>query len=127
LLILLPLYDQAVRHSNPLATGLLLVPQGVGAAIVMPIAGRLTGKLGTRRVVAAGMTLAMLGTLAYTQGWRARAHTSSYAFLAVALLVIGFGPGSTSMPLDGGRLPGALARGNPAPPARSTPSWGSPE
>src|SRR6266511_2345162 len=60
----------------------------------MPIAGWLTDKLGARRVVAAGMTLAMLGTAAYTQ---VGAHTS-YAFLAAALLVIGFGLGSTSMP-----------------------------
>ncbi len=93
-LILLPLYYQTVRQETPLATGLLLVPQGLGAAIAMPIAGWLTDKLGARKVVAAGMTLAMLGTVAYTQ---VGAHTS-YAFLAVALLVIGFGLGSTSMP-----------------------------
>src|SRR6266536_3507077 len=93
-LILLPLYYQTVRQETPLATGLLLVPQGLGAAIAMPIAGWLTDKLGPRRVVAAGMTLAMLGTAAYTQ---VGAHTS-YAFLAAALLVIGFGLGSTSMP-----------------------------
>src|SRR6266581_3849476 len=93
-LILLPLYYQTVRQETPLATGLLLVPQGLGAAIAMPIAGWLTDKLGARKVVAAGMTLAMLGTVAYTQ---VGAHTS-YAFLAAALLVIGFGLGSTSMP-----------------------------
>jgi EmrB/QacA subfamily drug resistance transporter len=93
-LILLPLYYQSVRQESPLATGLLLVPQGVGAAIAMPIAGWLTDRLGARRVVAAGMTLAVLGTVAYTQ---VGAHTS-YAFLAAALLVIGLGLGSTGMP-----------------------------
>src|SRR6266545_1617597 len=66
-LILLPLYYQTVRQETPLATGLLLVPQGLGAAIAMPIAGWLTDKLGARKVVAAGMTLAMLGIAAYTQ------------------------------------------------------------
>jgi EmrB/QacA subfamily drug resistance transporter len=93
-LILLPLYYQAVRQQGPLGTGLLLVPQGLGAAIAMPVAGWLTDKLGARRVVVAGMTLAMLGTAAYTQ---VGPHTS-YLFLATALLVIGFGLGSTSMP-----------------------------
>ena len=93
-LILLPLYYQAVRHESPLATGLLLVPQGVGAALAMPVAGWLTDKLGARRVVLAGMTLAMLGTAAYTQ---VGAHTS-YAFLTMALFVIGLGLGSTAMP-----------------------------
>jgi len=92
-LILLPLYYQTVRHSSPLATGLLLVPQGVGAAIAMPIAGWLTDKIGARLVVA-GMTLDMLGTAAFT---RVGAHTS-YVLLAAALLVIGFGLGSTAMP-----------------------------
>jgi EmrB/QacA subfamily drug resistance transporter len=93
-LILLPLYYQTVRQASPLATGLLLVPQGVGAAIAMPIAGRLTDRIGARLVVMAGMALAMLGTAAYTQ---VGPHTS-YAFLAAALLVIGLGLGSTAMP-----------------------------
>ena len=38
-LILLPLYYQVARHEDPLHVGLLLVPQGVGAALVMPFAG----------------------------------------------------------------------------------------
>lgn len=37
-LILLPLYFQLVRGESPLATGLLLVPQGLGAALAMPLA-----------------------------------------------------------------------------------------
>lgn len=93
-LILLPLYYQAVRQESPLATGLLLVPQGVGAALAMPFAGWLTDKVGARLVVAAGMVMAMLGTAAYTQ---VGAHTS-YAFLATALFVIGLGLGSTFVP-----------------------------
>jgi EmrB/QacA subfamily drug resistance transporter len=93
-LILLPLYYQTVRQESPLATGLLLVPQGIGAAIAMPVAGWLTDKLGARLVVVAGMALDMLGTAAYTQ---VGAHTS-YAFLAAALLLIGLGLGSTVMP-----------------------------
>ena len=38
-LILLPLYYQLVRGESALATGLLLVPQGLGAALAMPLAG----------------------------------------------------------------------------------------
>ncbi len=93
-LILLPLYYQIVRHESPLATGLLLVPQGLGAALAMPLAGRLTDAIGARVVVPVGMTLAGLGTLAFTQ---VGANTS-YAYLAPALLVVGFGLGSTIMP-----------------------------
>jgi EmrB/QacA subfamily drug resistance transporter len=95
LLILLPLYYQVVRHASALQIGLLLIPQGVGAALAMPLAGRLTDKIGARAVVSAGTLAAMLGTLAYTQ---VRADTS-YLYLAAALLVTGLGIGSTIMPV----------------------------
>jgi len=93
-LILLPLYYQVVRHESPLQTGLLLVPQGLGAALAMPLAGWLNDKIGARVVVSAGMVLALLGTLAYTQVGAG----TSYLYLAGALLVIGVGLGSTIMP-----------------------------
>jgi EmrB/QacA subfamily drug resistance transporter len=93
-MILLPLYYQAVRGQTPLATGLLLVPQGVGAAIAMPLAGWLTDRLGARLVVAGGIVLAMLGTAVYTQV----GPGTPYAVLAAALLVVGLGLGSTIMP-----------------------------
>jgi len=93
-LILLPLYYQIVRGESPLATGLLLVPQGVGAALAMPVAGRLTDEIGARFVILSGLVLALVGTTAYTQ---VGAHTS-YVFLAGSLFVIGLGLGSTIMP-----------------------------
>jgi EmrB/QacA subfamily drug resistance transporter len=93
-LILLPLYYQIVRGESPLATGLLLVPQGVGAALAMPIAGRLTDEIGARIVVPAGILVALAGTGAYTQ---VGAETS-YPLLAGSLFVIGLGLGSTIMP-----------------------------
>jgi EmrB/QacA subfamily drug resistance transporter len=93
-LILLPLYYQVVRHESPLQTGLLLVPQGVGAALAMPLAGWLTDQIGARVVVSVGMVVAMVGMLAYTQV----GADTSYLYLAGALLVIGIGLGSTIMP-----------------------------
>ena len=93
-LILLPLYYQVVRHQSPLDVGLLLIPQGVGAAVAMPIAGWMTDKLGARLVVSAGLIVAVLGTLAYTDV----GADTSYAYLAAALFVLGLGIGSTIMP-----------------------------
>jgi EmrB/QacA subfamily drug resistance transporter len=93
-LILLPLYFQLVRGESPLDTGLLMMPQGIGAALAMPIAGWLTDRLGARVVVPAGVVLALLGTIAYTQVGRA----TSYPFLAGALLLIGLGLGATIVP-----------------------------
>jgi EmrB/QacA subfamily drug resistance transporter len=37
--LLLPLYFEIVRGRTPLETGLLLIPQGLGAALAMPVAG----------------------------------------------------------------------------------------
>jgi EmrB/QacA subfamily drug resistance transporter len=93
-LILLPLYYQLVRGESPLSTGLLLMPQGLGAALAMPIAGKLTDEIGARVVIPVGIVLALAGTAAYTQ---VGAHTS-YVYLAVALFVIGLGLGATIMP-----------------------------
>jgi EmrB/QacA subfamily drug resistance transporter len=93
-LILLPLYYQVVRHQSPLDVGLLLIPQGLGAAVAMPIAGWLTDQVGARLVVSAGLIVAVLGTLAYT----GVGADTSYAYLAAALFVLGLGIGSTIMP-----------------------------
>jgi EmrB/QacA subfamily drug resistance transporter len=93
-LILLPLYYQAVRHESALQTGLLLAPQGLGVALVMPLAGWLTDTVGARLVVSVGTVAALIGTLAYTQV----GADPSYLYLAAALLVIGIGLGSTIMP-----------------------------
>ncbi|HWD52181.1 MAG TPA: DHA2 family efflux MFS transporter permease subunit [Acidimicrobiales bacterium] len=93
-MLLLPLYFEIVRDRTPFGTGLLLVPQGLGAAIAISIAGALTDKVGARRVVLVGVTLALLGTAVYTQ---IGAHTS-YWYLAFALFLIGAGLGSTITP-----------------------------
>ena len=93
-LLLIPLYYQLVRHESPLQVGLLLVPQGVGAALAMPLAGHLTDRIGARLVVTVGVGVAVVGTLAYTQ---VDAETP-YAYLAAAMFVLGIGAGSTIMP-----------------------------
>src|SRR5512132_3243020 len=93
-LILLPLYYQLVRGESPLATGLLLIPQGLGAAIAMPIAGRLTDEIGARLVVPAGILLALAGTALYTQ----IGADTPYPLLSGALFLIGLGLGSTIVP-----------------------------
>jgi EmrB/QacA subfamily drug resistance transporter len=93
-LLLIPLYYQVVRHQGPLATGLLLAPQGIGAALALPLAGWLTDKAGARGITSAGIAVAALGTLAYTQvGPR-----TPYVWLAGALGVIGLGLGATVAP-----------------------------
>jgi EmrB/QacA subfamily drug resistance transporter len=93
-LILLPLYYQLVRRESPLDTGLLLVPQGLGAAVAMPAAGWLTDRYGARLVVPVGMIVALAGTLVFLTV----TEDTSYALLSGALFLIGAGLGSTIMP-----------------------------
>jgi EmrB/QacA subfamily drug resistance transporter len=94
MLVLLPLYWQIVRGESALATGVLLMPQALGAAAAMPLAGRLTDKLGAGVVVPAGVVLGLLGTVVYTQ----IGSDTSYALIAGALFLIGLGLGATIMP-----------------------------
>src|SRR6185437_3032407 len=89
-LILIPLYYQQVRHEGAVAIGLLLAPQGLGAALALPLADR----FGARGVASAGMVLAALGMLAYTQV----GPGTSYLYLSAALLVVGAGVGATVVP-----------------------------
>jgi EmrB/QacA subfamily drug resistance transporter len=93
-MLLLPLYYQVVRGESALNAGLLMAPQGIGAALVMPLAGKLTDRWGAGRIVPVGLVVALCGTFAYTQ---LGPHTS-YDELAVSLFVRGVGFGAVMMP-----------------------------
>jgi EmrB/QacA subfamily drug resistance transporter len=93
-MILLPLYWQTVRHESVLITGLLTAPQGLGAAIVMPIAGKLTDRFGGGPLALIGVLLTMLGTIPFAL---IGAHTSILS-LCLWMLVRGFGIGFAFMP-----------------------------
>jgi EmrB/QacA subfamily drug resistance transporter len=62
-MILVPLYYQEVRGESIINTGLLNAPQGIGALIAMPIAGRLTDRFGGGRIALCGVSLLCLSTL----------------------------------------------------------------
>jgi EmrB/QacA subfamily drug resistance transporter len=99
-MLLLPLYLQVVRGESAMDTGLLLAPQGLGAMLAMPIAGRLTDKTGVGRIVPVGLVLVALSFLALTQ---LEADTSYWTFGAV-LFVMGAGMGATMMPTFSGAM-----------------------
>ncbi len=93
-MIILPLYYQVARGENALTAGLLMAPQGLGAALAMPLAGRLTDRVGGGRVALVGLTILTLGTIpfAFIDG------SSSYTLLAFLLVVRGLGIGGSMMP-----------------------------
>ncbi len=93
-MILMPLYWQHVRHESVLNAGLLLAPQGLGMALVMPPVGRLTDRLGGGPLTLFGVTLTTLATIPFGL---IGAHTS-ILWLSVALLARGMGIGFAFMP-----------------------------
>ena len=93
-MIILPLYYQVARGESALTAGLLMAPQGFGAALAMPIAGRLTDKLGGGRVAVVGLLILTLGSIPFAF----LGPDTSYTLLALLLVLRGLGIGSSMMP-----------------------------
>jgi EmrB/QacA subfamily drug resistance transporter len=93
-LLLLPLYYQVDRGESALGAGLLLAPQGIGAALALPLSGRLTDRVGAGPVVVVGCSLVALATLPFAFVGN---HTS-YALLGGAQFVRGLGLGASIQP-----------------------------
>lgn len=93
-MLLLPLYYQVARGESALHAGLLMIPQGVGAAIMMPMAGRIVDRTGAGRIVLPGLLLTLIGFAFFTQV----ADDTPYALLMSASFVAGLGIGATMMP-----------------------------
>jgi EmrB/QacA subfamily drug resistance transporter len=93
-LILLPLYWQGIRHESVLDTGLLTAPQGLGMAVVMPLAGKLTDRQGGGVLALIGVTVTTIATIPFGL---IGAHTS-ITWLSVAMFVRGIGIGLAFMP-----------------------------
>lgn len=94
-MFMIPLFYQQLRGADVLATGLLLIPQGMGSLASRGIAGSLTDKIGSRVVVIAGFVIMTAATIPFAF---ADASTSGW-FLGVVLLIRGFGVGAVFMPL----------------------------
>jgi len=93
-MILMPLYWQEIRHESLIDTGLLVGPQGLGAALAMPIAGRYADRIGGGPLALFGVLLTTVATVPFGL---IGAHTS-VAWLCTAMLVRGAGIGLAFMP-----------------------------
>jgi EmrB/QacA subfamily drug resistance transporter len=91
--LLLPLYYQQVRGYTALHAGIQLVPLGIGTALGLLVAGRLTDKMPPRVIVAGALTLSLIGFSILTQ---LGAHTG-WLPLGVAMFLVGLGAGSVQV------------------------------
>ena len=94
-LLLVPTYFQEIRGQSTLHAGLLVAPQGLGAMITMPIAGRLVDKMPIGRITPFGIGLIVIGMFGLTQ----IDQSTPYAAIIAMLFVMGLGMGATMMPL----------------------------
>jgi len=91
---MLPLYLQNLRGLSAVDTGILLMPQGISAGLIGPIAGRLTDKLGARYIVAFGFMLLAINTYALSH----LTLDTSYSTLRYLLLIRGAALGCALQP-----------------------------
>jgi EmrB/QacA subfamily drug resistance transporter len=93
-MLLVPLYYQTVRGASALQAGLLVAPGGVGAMLLMPLAGRLTDRYGPTWLPATGLPLVAIGLIPFVF---VGPHTP-YVLLCCANFVQGLGMGLAMMP-----------------------------
>jgi EmrB/QacA subfamily drug resistance transporter len=93
-MILLPLYLQSVRGVSAAGTGLLLIPQGCGAAVGMYLSGRVTDRLGAGTTALIGGTAMTLSSvpLAFLTS------STSYWLIGSVTSIRGAGIGLLTMP-----------------------------
>jgi EmrB/QacA subfamily drug resistance transporter len=112
-MIIMPLYFQLVRGEDAVMTGLLLIPQGLGAAVAMPLAGRFTDRVGGGRVALVGLVVTILTTIPFV----GLGADTSYTVLGAAMIGRGLGIGLTMMPA----MTAAFAQLRPEDVAHATP------
>jgi MFS family permease len=64
-MILLPLYYQSVRHQDPVVTGLLVAPTGIGVVLATRLASQLTDRIGSGRTALIGGVIGAAGTVPF--------------------------------------------------------------
>jgi EmrB/QacA subfamily drug resistance transporter len=94
LLLLIPLYHQLLRDHGVMAAGLLLVPQGVGGWLSMPISGVLFDRIGGRVIIPVGALLTFIGLAGFTL----LGQEASIAVVIAFSFVTGLGLGAIAAP-----------------------------
>jgi predicted MFS family arabinose efflux permease len=93
-MILMPLYFQEVRGQDAVTTGLLLMPQGIGAAIAMRMSAVATERFGGGVTALLGGLVTAVATIPFVL----IGGGTSYWLIGAAMVFRGFGIGMSMMP-----------------------------
>src|ERR1700757_918080 len=93
-MILLPLYFQVARGQDAITTGLLLVPQGIGASIGMNRSAMATHRFGAGLTSLCGVLIMVCATVPFLFV----GATTPYSWISAAMVVRGVGVGLAFMP-----------------------------
>jgi EmrB/QacA subfamily drug resistance transporter len=93
-MVLMPLYFQTVRGEDAVSTGLLVAPQGIGAACAMLLSSRVVERYGGGLTALVGGLITLVATVPFVL---IEAGTS-YWLIGAAMIVRGFGIGMSMMP-----------------------------
>jgi len=93
-MILMPLYFQVVRGEDAVHTGLLLMPQGIGAAGAMYLSGRATERWGGGITALIGGIITVVATIPFVM----IEGDTPFVVIAIAMVFRGFGIGMSMMP-----------------------------
>ncbi|MET3289406.1 UNVERIFIED_CONTAM: EmrB/QacA subfamily drug resistance transporter [Brevibacillus sp. OAP136] len=93
---LMPLYLQNIQGLTPMQSGLLLMPQSIAMALMMPISGRLFDKFGVIPLGLVGLTVMGVTTVELHN----LAQDTPNHWLDVVLTIRGIGIGLCMMPLS---------------------------
>lgn len=93
-MVLMPLYFQVVRGQNAVDTGLLLIPQGLGAAVAMGLSGWATERWGGGITAGLGTLITLVATIPFVL----LGADTSFVLIGAAMVIRGFGIGMSIMP-----------------------------
>src|SRR5262245_3482964 len=102
---LLPFYLVQGRGLSPARAGMVLTTQPIVMAIVAPLSGALSDRIGSRALATSGMAILAVGLLGLTQ----LGPASPLTYVALALLITGLGTGIFGSP-NNNALMGAAPR-----------------
>jgi EmrB/QacA subfamily drug resistance transporter len=93
-MVLMPLYFQTVRGEDAVTTGLLLIPQGLGAAVAMALSGRATERWGGGVTATIGTAITLVATIPFVL----LGANTAFVLIGAAMVIRGFGIGMSIMP-----------------------------